>query len=429
MERLIVHGGKALSGVVTPAGNKNEALPALAACLLSPKPVTLHNVPHIGDTRAMRALLRDLGVEESGSSLHGLTLDSRRLKHFAPDVESSGSIRGSILLAAPLLARFGEALLPLPGGDRIGWRRIDTHLHALRSLGARFEQPEPHLLRFTLPQKRFIPAAVFLDEASVTATENAVMAASTAEGESVIENAASEPHVQSLCLMLRRMGAQIEGIGTNRLVVQGTRDLQGCTHHIAPDPIEVGSFIGLAAVTGGCLRIRSAGLRHLNMIRLVFARLGVCVVSEGDDLLIPAQQQLEVIEDHASTIPLIADGPWPAFPSDLMSIVIVVATQAKGTVQIFEKMFENRLYWIDRLISMGGRLIPCDPYRAIVMGPSPLRGTTLTTPDIRAGMALLIAALGAQGRSEIQNIHQIDRGYQNIDQRLRALGADIERIR
>ena len=315
----------------------------------------------------------------------------------------------------------------MPGGDRIGLRRLDTHFLVLEQLGAKVEELPGRNIRFVLPGGRFQGAHIFLDEASVTATENAVMAAVTAKDTTILENAAGEPHVQGLCEMLISMGAKIKGIGTNRLVIEGVEQLGGCDHTILPDHTEVGSFIGLAAVTGGELLIRDAGLEHLHMVRLMFRRLGVETIAEGEHLRVPGNQELVVVADREDAIPKIDDGPWPAFPSDLTSIMTVVATQSRGTVLIFEKMFENRLFWVDRLIGMGARIILCDLHRAVVVGPSRLSGTFMTTPDIRAGMALLIAALGAEGESEIHNIQQIDRGYEQIEQRLSALGAKIRR--
>jgi UDP-N-acetylglucosamine 1-carboxyvinyltransferase len=336
-------------------------------------------------------------------------------------------IRGSLLLAAPLLARSGSVTLPAPGGDRIGLRRVDTHLLVLSRLGARIEETSGRQFRFTLPGGRFRGAHIFLDEASVTATGNAVMAAALAEGTTVVENAACEPHIQGLCRLLNAMGGRIEGIGTNRLTIQGVERLGGAEHALSPDHTEVGSFIGLAAVTHGELLIRNAGIENLRMIRMMYRKLGVETVEEGAHLRVPARQQLAIQPELGDAIPKIDDGPWPAFPSDLTSIATVVATQCAGTILIFEKMFENRLFWVDRLMSMGARIVLCDLHRAVVVGPARLTGALISTPDIRAGMALLIAALGAQGESEIQNIHQIDRGYEAIEKRLGALGARIRR--
>jgi UDP-N-acetylglucosamine 1-carboxyvinyltransferase len=427
VERLIVEGGHPVRGEITPAGNKNEALPVLAAALLTDAPVTLENLPAINDIRDMLALIEGLGVSCRRASEHSVELHARDLNGKDAEPEAARRIRGSILLASPLLMRTGRAALPTPGGDRIGWRRLDTHLLVLEQLGAKLEQGAGGQFRFTLPGGRFSAAHLFLDEASVTATENAVMAAVCAKGTTVIENAASEPHVQGLCRMLETMGAHIAGVGTNRLEIEGVARLGGGTHRIQADHTEVGSFIGLAAVTRGELLIRDAGLEHLRMIRLVFHRLGVETLPEGPHLRVPAQQALRVLPELGDAVPKIDDGPWPAFPSDLTSIATVVATQCQGTVLVFEKMFENRLFWVDGLIRMGARVVLCDLHRAIVVGPAQLNASTIVTPDIRAGMALLLAALCAKGSSEIHNVHQIDRGYEAIDRRLAALGAHIRR--
>ena len=427
MERLIVEGGHPITGEITPSGNKNEALPVLAASLLTDAPVRLHNVPGINDMRDMLGLMSGLGVDCQAEGPNGWRLEARTLTGDRPEPEVSRRIRGSFLLAAPLLARQGSATLTSPGGDRIGLRRLDTHLLVLERLGARLEAQSGGIFRFTLPGGRFRGTNIFLDEASVTATENALMAAVTAEGTTVIENAASEPHVQGLCHMLQAMGGKISGIGTNRLEVEGVQALTGCEHHLMPDHTEVGSFIGLAAVTRGELLVRNAGVEHLRMIRLMFRRLGVETIEEGPHLRVPGGQELQVATELGDAIPKIDDGPWPAFPSDLTSIMTVVATQCRGTVLIFEKMFENRLFWVDGLIRMGARVVLCDLHRAVVAGPARLSASTITSPDIRAGMAMLIAALCAQGTSEIHNIQQIDRGYEAIDDRLNALGARITR--
>ena len=427
MEKFIVEGGYPIGGAFTPAGNKNEALPALAAVLLTDGPVTLHNLPDISDIRDMVALLRGLGVSVEQLAPRSWRFRAAELAVADPAREITRRIRGSFLLASPLLLRQGRARLSMPGGDRIGLRRLDTHQLALERLGAEIELQTDRTFRFELPGGRFRGAHIFLDEASVTATENALMAAVCAEGTTVLENAASEPHVQGLCHMLQAMGARIEGVGTNHVTIEGVPRLEGCEHTIGADHTEVGSMIGLAAVTGGELLIEHAGLEHLRMIRLMFHRLGVETTEEGPHLRVPGGQELAVAPELDDAIPKIDDGPWPAFPSDLTSIMTVVATQARGTVLIFEKMFENRLFWVDRLIAMGARIILCDLHRAVVVGPARLTGSTITTPDIRAGMALLIAALCAQGSSEIQNIQQIDRGYEAIDARLNALGARIVR--
>ena len=427
MERLIVEGGHPIGGEITPAGNKNEALPVLAAVLLTDQPVTVSNVPDINDIRDMLSLLEGLGVSVERIDKHTYRLHAADLTGHRPELEIARRIRGSFLLAGPLLMRRGAVSLPAPGGDRIGLRRLDTHLLVLERLGATIEEASGRAFEFTLSGGRFNAAHIFLDEASVTATENALMAAVCAQGTTVIENAACEPHVQGLCRMLTDMGGSIEGLGTNRLTIEGVERLGGCEHVIMPDHTEVGSFIGLAAVTRGDLLIRDAGIEHLRMIRLIFRRLGVETTEEGPHLRVPAGQELTVRSELGDAVPKIDDGPWPAFPSDLTSIATVVATQCQGTVLVFEKMFENRLFWVDGLIRMGARVVLCDLHRAIVVGPARLSASLITTPDIRAGMALLIAALCASGTSEIHNINQIDRGYEAIDQRLAALGARIRR--
>ena len=427
MEKFIVEGGHPLSGEIEPAGNKNEALPALASVLLTREPVTLRNVPDIKDIQDMLALLRGLGVSVTRLDAHAYRFQAPDGVGDRPETDAARRIRGSLLLAAPLLARAGMVTLPAPGGDRIGLRRVDTHLLVLSRLGARIDETSGRQFRFSLPGGRFRGEHIFLDEASVTATGNALMAAALAKGTTIVENAACEPHIQGLCRLLIAMGARIEGTGTNRLTIEGVERLGGAEHTLMPDHTEVGSFIGLAAVTRGELLIRNAGIENLRMIRMMFRKLGVETVEEGPHLRVPAQQQLTIQPELGDAIPKIDDGPWPAFPSDLTSIATVVATQCAGTVLIFEKMFENRLFWVDRLMSMGARIVLCDLHRAVVAGPARLSGALISTPDIRAGMALLIAALGAQGTSEIQNIHQIDRGYEAIEKRLTALGAKIRR--
>lgn len=423
MERFVIEGGVPLNGTVVPSGNKNAALPILAATLLTDRPVTLHNLPNIGDVRTMIQILEDLGASVERHGNHSVTIQVKE-SHSSPDPRLFGEIRGSMTLLGPLLARTGRVELSLPGGDRIGRRRIDTHLLALGALGARVE----HNNRLALEAPVLHGADVWLDEASVTGTENAVMAACLARGETVIRNAASEPHVQELCHFLRSMGAEIEGIGSNVLRIQGKERLEGGECTIGPDFMEVGSFIGLAAVTGGEILIKDAAPAHLGMIRIVFERLGVRCEVQGEDVLVPAGQDLAVVDDLGGAVPKIDDAPWPGFPSDLMSIALVVATQARGTVLMHEKMFDSRLYFVDRLIAMGARIILCDPHRAVVVGPAQLHGETLTSPDIRAGMALLLAAMCARGESVVQNISQIDRGYERIELKLQALGARIQRV-
>jgi UDP-N-acetylglucosamine 1-carboxyvinyltransferase len=424
MERFVIEGGIPLNGTVMPSGNKNAALPIVAACLLTDQPVTLHNLPNIGDVRTMITLIEDLGATVEWHENHSVTVQVSQVCSTCPDPVRFGQIRGSLTLLGPLLGRAGQVTLPLPGGDRIGRRRIDTHLLAMETLGATIE----HTDRLTMQAEILQGADIWLDEASVTGTENAVMAACLARGETTIRNAASEPHVQELCHFLNALGAQIQGIGSNVLHIQGQESLQGGDYTIGPDFMEVGSFVGLAAVTGGEILIRNAAPQHLGMIGMVFNRLGVHFGVRGDDVLVPANQPLAVVDDLGGAVPKVDDAPWPGFPTDLMSIALVVATQARGTVLIHEKMFDSRLYFVDRLIDMGARIILCDPHRAVVVGPSRLQGETLHSPDIRAGMALLIAALCAEGQSVIHNIHQIDRGYERIETKLQALGAQIKRV-
>lgn len=423
MERFVIDGGIPLSGTIIPSGNKNAALPILAATLLTDKPVTLRNLPNIGDVRTMLALLEDLGVDVHRHDNHSVTVQATNICTTCPNPRLFSEIRGSLTLLGPMLARARQIELTLPGGDRIGRRRIDTHLLALSALGAQVE----HNDRFAMYASELRGADIWLDEASVTGTENAIMAACLAHGETIIRNAASEPHVQELCHLLNGMGAHIEGIGSNVLCIEGRDCLEGGEWTLGPDFMEVGSFIGLAAVTGGEILIKNAAPTHLGMIRMVFERLGVHFQTRGDDIFVPAGQQLEIVDDLGGAVPKIDDAPWPGFPTDLMSIALVVATQARGTVLIHEKMFDSRLYFVDRLIAMGARIILCDPHRAVVVGPSPLHGETLFSPDIRAGMALLIAALCATGESVIQNVSQIDRGYERIETKLQALGARIQR--
>jgi len=421
---FVVEGGRPISGTIRAAGNKNEALPTLAATLLASGEAQIENLPRIADVFTLLEILRDLGVTTAAAG-EALRLDTSGLNDRSPSRDLGRTIRGSFLLAPGLLHRTGRAVLPRPGGDRIGRRRIDTHLHALQTLGAEIETGEREY-RMRLPG-RFRGADIFLDEASVMATENAVMAASVADGTTRIANAASEPHVQGLCRMLVSMGARITGIGTNMLEIEGTPTLSSSAHRIGPDHVEIGSLIAIAAMTGGELHIEEVEPQDLRMILMVFKRLGVETRLEGRTLLVPGKQELAIRDDLDGAIPKVDDAPWPGFPSDLTSIALVLATQARGTVLIHEKMFENRLFFVDRLIAMGARVVICDPHRAIVTGPSELSGETITSPDIRAGMALLAAALCARGRSVIMNAHQVDRGYEEIDCRLGALGAEITR--
>ncbi len=425
MEAFLIEGGRPLSGTVTPAGNKNAALPILAACLLTADPVTIENVPRIRDVEEMIELIVALGVEVEWLDRNSVRIWAADVSSTKLDPELCTRIRASILLAGPLLARFGAVDVPPPGGDVIGRRRVDTHLMAFAALGADVVVERDYRLR---APEGLRGAEIHLDEASVTGTENALMAASRATGTTVIMNAACEPHVQDLCHLLCKMGAAIEGIGSNVLTVHGCAELRGCTHRVGPDHIEVASFIGLAAMTGGEIVIQGAAVEHLRAIRQAFSRLGVAIEVDGDAVRVPPNQTLAIVDDIHGQIPKIDDGPWPMFPADLTSIALAVATQAHGTVLIFEKMFENRLVFTDKLVSMGARIILCDPHRAVVTGPSKLYGYRMESPDIRAGMALLMASLCAEGQSRIGNIGQIDRGYERIDQRLRALGASIERV-
>jgi len=420
---FVIEGARPLNGRIRAAGNKNGALPILAACLLTNEPVTLTNVPRIRDVETMIELLADLGAEVGWTGANEVRVDTANVAKSAPDASLCSRIRASFLLAGPLLARFGSATMPPPGGDIIGRRRLDPHIHALASLGADIDFTRQYEMRAPLLRG----ANVFLDEASVMATENTVMAAVLAEGETVLGNAACEPHVQDLCRFLVSLGAQIEGIESNVLRIVGVERLRGGAWAIGADHIEVGSFIGMAAVTGGEVTIEGAAARDLVSIIPAFARLGVRVeVGEGV-VHVPSRQQLVVQDDLGGMIPKIEDGPWPSFPSDMTSVAITIATQAFGTVLMFEKMFENRLLFTDKLISMGARIILCDPHRAVVTGPTPLVGQRMESPDIRAGMAMLLAALCAEGQSTIGAVHQIDKGYERIDERLRALGASIER--
>ena len=418
MGSFIVEGGVPLSGEVVPAGNKNEALPVLAASLLASSPVTLYNIPHIGDIHSMIKILSSLGARVQSQEDGGLLIDPTGIGPEEPDQPLCAAIRASFLLAGPLLARRGHLTLPRPGGDRIGRRRLDTHVLALEKLGAEVQLSKSYHL--TAP-RGLKGAEIFLDEASVMATENALMAAAAADGESVISNAACEPHVQGLCRML-------SAIGSNVIHVTGSSSLGGCAHRVMSDHIEIGSFIGLAAVTGGEIVLREVQPENLRMIRLAFRRLGVETVLEGTTLTVPARQKMEIQCDLGGAIPQIDDAPWPGFPADLTSIALVTATQCRGTVLVHEKMFESRLFFVDALVNMGAKIVLCDPHRAVVIGPASLYGQELSSPDIRAGMALLIASLKAKGRSVIHNIRQIDRGYEMIDNRLRQLGARIERV-
>ncbi len=422
----MIKGGESLSGEIVAAGNKNAALPILAACLLTDEEIVLTNVPRIRDTETQVAVLEQLGVKANWGDANELCLQADSVTNTEPDVILSEKIRASFLLAGPLLARFGEATMPPPGGDFIGRRRLDPHLDAFDDLGAEVIGDRPIAIR--APKGGLKPCKIFMDEPSVMGTENALMAAALTPGPTTIANAASEPHVQDLARLLVKMGAQIDGIGSNVMTVHGRDKLGGAEHRICPDHIEVASFIALAAATKGELRIRETEPEDLVTVLRHFRRLGLQVMIEGNDILVPPKQALEVSDDIGDAIPKIDDGPWPAFPADLTSIAVALATQARGTILIFEKMFENRLFFVDKLVAMGARITLCDPHRAIVSGPSRLHGERVESPDIRAGMAMLIAALCADGTSEIGNVVQIDRGYEKIDERLRNLGARIERV-
>ncbi len=423
MSRFIINGRKELTGTFRPAGNKNAVLPMLAASLLTDEPVVLKNAPQIMDVRVMLDLLSSLGVTVSQRG-HSITLCASSVRHGRPAADLCRRVRASILLAGPLAARHGRAVLPPPGGDVIGRRRLDTHRFGLGLLGIRMDG----IKELAFKRAALRGADILLDEASVTATENILMAATIAKGRTVIRNAACEPHVQDLGRLLIRMGARIDGLGSNRIVVHGVSRLHGATHTVQPDHIEVGSFLAAAAATHGSLRVQaSLDEEAFEVMQRTFVRLGIHLVRDRDGLTLARNQKCRVQEDLGRTIPKIEDGVWPAFPSDLMSVLIVLATQVKGAVLFFEKLFESRLYFVDRLIEMGAHIIQCDPHRVVVAGPSRLHGTHLSTPDIRAGMALVVAALCAKGRSIIENAEVVDRGYENIESRLQALGADIVR--
>ena len=426
MQKFVIEGGRPLSGTVVPAGNKNGALPALAASLLTDQEVVVRNVPRIGDVETMLALLERLGVRVEWREEHVVALQADKLTGSEVDRVLSERIRASFLCTGPLLARLGRVQMPPPGGDVIGRRRLDPHLDAFRALGAVVESTRS-AYTIVAPRGGLRACDFFMDEPSVMGTENALMAAALTPGSTVIRNAASEPHVQDLARLLTRMGAAIEGIGSNVMHVHGLAKLGGCEHHVSPDHIEIASFMALAGVTGGELRVRDVVPDDLRMIRLVFQRLGLRSELDGDEVVVPGGQKLVVERDAGGYQPKVEDGPWPAFPADLTSIALALATQSEGTVLIFEKMFENRLVFTDKLVNMGAHIILCDPHRAVISGPTRLRGERLESPDIRAGMAMLIAALCADGVSEIGNVRQIDRGYERIDERLAALGARIER--
>jgi len=434
MATFQINGGKKLSGTLQPQGAKNEALQIICATLLTSDPVSISNIPEIRDVMKLIEILGELGVKTTRlkKGEYQFQADQVDLEHLKSEqfAQQAASLRGSIMIVGPLLARFGQALIPQPGGDKIGRRRLDTHFVGLQKLGAEFTyEADQHF--YQVIAKKLKGAYMLLDEASVTGTANILMASVRAEGITTIYNAACEPYLQQLCKMLVSMGAKIDGIGSNLLRIEGVNELTGCKHTILPDMIEVGSFIGLAAMTGSEITIPSAGVEHLGIIPEAFKRLGIQLQIQGDDIFIPAQNEYEIETFIDGSIMNISDAPWPGLTPDLLSIFLVVATQANGSVLIHQKMFESRLFFVDKLIDMGAQIILCDPHRATVIGLNKkhmLRGTTMSSPDIRAGVALLIAALSAKGKSEIFNIEQIDRGYEAIDQRLQGIGADIKRV-
>jgi UDP-N-acetylglucosamine 1-carboxyvinyltransferase len=423
MARFIIHGGKRLAGAYAPGGNKNAVLPMLAASVLTDEPVILENVPLIDDVRTMLELLANIGVAVELKD-HSVRLCAKGLRRSKLDPELCRKVRSSILLAGPLAARLGRATLSPPGGDVIGRRRLDTHFQGLAALGVEVEGGK----HFVFRRKKLEGASIVFDEASVTATENVLMAAVLARGETTLFNAACEPHVTDLAVLLNKMGARISGLGTNRLQITGVDALRGASHSVQPDYIEVGSFVAAAAVTGGEIRVQGVDPEPMAIIGRTFQKLGIRLQGEGAALCLPPRQRLRIVKDFGSAIPKIEDGPWPMFPSDLMSVAIVAATQAQGTALFFEKMFESRMYFVDYLIGMGAGIVVCDPHRVLVTGPSRLHSIHMASPDIRAGMALLMAALCAKGESIIDNAQSIDRGYERVDEKLRALGADIVRV-
>lgn len=424
MHEYIIEGGFPIKGTIQASGNKNAALPCIAATLLTDEEITLHNVPAIEDTCVMLKILESFGVDVTECGKNSWKICAKNITTSEVPKELSKKIRASILFAGPLLARTGKAFLPPPGGDVIGRRRLDTHFIALTQLGARVDVNG----KFSFTANKLIGADIFLDEMSVTATENAVMAAVMAEGETIISNAASEPHIQSLCNMLVSMGAKISGIGSNILRITGVQKLHGCEFTIGPDYMEIGSFIGLAAATHGSITIKGVNPNDMRPLKNGFHKLGISWSIEGNDLFVPAVQELKVNSDMGSSTPKIDDAPWPGFPPDLTSIMTVVATQVEGTVLIFEKMFESRMFFVDKLINMGACITLCDPHRAVVTGPRILHGDCLVSPDVRAGMAMVIAAMSAHGESRISNVYQIERGYENLVERLQSVGAHIKKV-
>lgn len=424
MEKYRIEGNFPIKGKIRASGNKNAALPCISATLLTDETVILKNIPDIEDVQVMLEILVSLGSEVKRLSRNSYEIRTADIKRSDIPQDLAKKIRASLLFAGPLVARTGKAVLPPPGGDVIGRRRMDTHFLALAELGVRVDLDH----QFKLSANKLVGREIFLDEASVTATENAITAAVLAEGRTVIENAASEPHVQDLCRMLNSMGGSISGIGSNILVIDGVKKLTGTEFKIGTDYMEVGSFIGLAAVTRGELEIEEAAPEHLKMTKIAFAKLGIHWEEDGRNIRIPSGQLLKVVPDLGGLIPKIDDAPWPGFPADLTSIALVVATQVEGTVLVYEKMFESRMFFVDKLIDMGAKIVLCDPHRAVVSGPSRLHGSVMTSPDVRAGMAMVLAALCAEGESCIQNVYQIERGYENLTERLSGIGAKITRL-
>ncbi|MDE6344447.1 MAG: UDP-N-acetylglucosamine 1-carboxyvinyltransferase [Muribaculaceae bacterium] len=436
MNSFVIEGGRTLSGTITPLGAKNEALQVISAVLLTSQPVTISNIPDILDVRNLIGLLEGMGVSIRRDAPDTYTFCAEHLdQEFIESrefVKRCASLRGSVLLAGPLLARIGAVNFPQPGGDKIGRRKVDTHVNGFMKLGATVD-PQPALgsTRLTAPDNGLQGCYMLLEEASVTGTANIIMAATLAKGETTIYNAACEPYIQQLCSMLISMGATIDGVGSNLLHIKGVKELHGASHMVLPDMIEVGSFIGLAAITRSSLTIKNVSIKNLGIIPDAFRKLGVTIEEQGDDLFIPAKESYEIETDFDGSIPTIADAPWPGLTPDLLSVILVVATQCRGCVIIHQKMFESRLFFVDRLIDMGAQIILCDPHRAVVIGTDhkyPLRANKMSSPDIRAGIALLLAAMSAKGTSEIGNVNQIDRGYERIDQRLNAIGANIVRL-
>ena len=423
-EKFLVTGRQKIGGVIEPSGNKNEVLPVLCACMLCNEIIHLENIPNILDVLTMESILKYLGVniKKNGSARE---IDSKDVENIALPEDLCQDIRASFLLIPPLLYKFQKLEIPIPGGDSIGQRRLDSHFLAMEKMGVQWENKEN---RYFLQGKKITGTEILLDEASVMATENLIMLAVLADGKTKLMNAACEPHVQSLCTMLNKMGAKIRGIGSNLLVIEGVKSLKGTSHKIKPDHIEIGSFISLAAVLNSELKIKDAFCTDLGLILQNFEKLGISVLREKDDIIVKKNQKMCIRYDDRNFIPKIDDAPWPGFPADLTSIIVITASQCRGNLLVFEKLFESRLFWLDKLISMGAQIVLCDPHRALVSGPTSLKGAVLSSPDIRAGMALLIAALCAEGESEIHNIYQIDRGYEDIENRLNALGTQIKRV-